>query len=74
MTKKVTAHAIRDEEPDYEGGEGLLSGKVRIDEGADKCCFCIPIEIGVILIGLLIILSGINNILEVLNILGRNFT
>ena len=41
------------------GGEALLS-KVKVDEDADKCCFCVPIDIGIIIIGCLFIASGLS--------------
>ena len=44
---------------EFEGGEPLM-GKVKVDEDADKCCFCIPIDIGVVIIGILFILSGVS--------------
>ena len=35
-------------------------GDIKLDEDNDKCLFCIPIDIGVKLIGALIVLIAIN--------------
>ena len=42
-------------------------------EAEDKCCWCIPIKIGVLLIGIGIIYSAVVNTLGGLTLLGANF-
>ena len=42
-------------------------------EAEDKCCWCIPIKIGVLLIGIGVILSAVSNVLAGLTLLGAYF-
>ena len=53
-----------DKEKVTEKTEKLL-GAVNVDEDANKCCFCIPIDIGVVLIGLMIIYDAVVGIQKV---------
>ena len=51
---------VSQDDEQFEGGKGdALLSKVAVDEDPTKCCFCIPIDIGIILIGLSIILNAI---------------
>lgn len=38
-------------------------------EAADKCCFCIPIKPGVVIIGLIMVIDAVWGVLGVLNLL-----
>ena len=64
-----TKKQIEDEQ--YEGGtQGqALLGNVQVDEDPTKCCFCIPIEIGVIIIGIGIVFSAVSGVLTGVNYL-----
>ena len=41
------------------GNTNVNTDRVNIPEDATKCCFCIPIHIGIILIGISIVLQGL---------------
>ena len=44
-----------------------------VDEDPNKCCFCIPIDVGIILIGASIVYSAVMGVLQVLNLLSGQF-
>ena len=57
----------------FEGGGEKLMGQVNVDEDPTKCCFVVPIEIGVIIMGISIILSAVQLVLGVLQYLAVDF-
>ena len=46
----------------YTGKKDAILGKVKITEDADKCCKCIPLELGVKVLGVLCILGALGTI------------
>eukprot|EP00355_Strombidium_rassoulzadegani_P002906 CAMPEP_0168612538 /NCGR_PEP_ID=MMETSP0449_2-20121227/2971_1 /TAXON_ID=1082188 /ORGANISM="Strombidium rassoulzadegani, Strain ras09" /LENGTH=161 /DNA_ID=CAMNT_0008653111 /DNA_START=274 /DNA_END=759 /DNA_ORIENTATION=+ len=54
---------VEEKDTQFEGG---------ITEDADKCCLCVPIKLGVTIIGILMVLSGALGILSLLGTLSVN--
>ena len=70
--KDIEQQPVKNDEI-FEGGGENLMGKVNVDEDPTKCCFFIPIEIGVIIMGISIILSAVQLVLGVLQYLSYDF-
>ena len=58
----------------YSGKGDAILGKVKINEAADKCCFCVPIDIGVIIIAVGTILGTLGLISTVFKFLAVSIT
>ena len=56
----------------FSGKGDALLGKVKVNESADKCCFCIPIDCGVIIIAVFTILGTLGLISNVFTFLKPN--
>ena len=66
---KVNKDIEQEGDVHFEGGGEKLLGKVQVDEDPTKCCFCIPIEIGIIILGIGIIANAVQLVLAVLSYL-----
>ena len=66
-------HLLFEHSPsECEGGFSISTAGVTLPEDDDKCCFALPIELGVKLIGAIIIIQGVMAVLAILPLFAVN--